>query len=340
MNKDDFEYKLPAEFIAQRPAKPRDSSRLLVLPRESGPIDHRIFRDLPEYLRPEDVLVVNESRVIPARLTAKKVPSGGKAEILLIRRKRSRRWEAIVGGRRLEPGQRLAFNEGVHALILENLGGARRLLVFDASVSDLLDRLGEMPLPPYIRTPLRDDSEYQTVYARSPGSAAAPTAGLHFTPELLRTIEAKGTEILHITLHVGLDTFAPVEESDPRKHLIHSEWIEVSQTAAQRIETARSSGGRVVAVGTTTVRALESACRRSKGETEVHAYEGPTDLFILPGYEFKIVDGIVTNFHLPKSTLIMMISAFVGRTRLLEAYEIAKREGYRFYSFGDAMLIL
>ncbi len=336
----DFDYELPSEYIAQRPADPRDSSRLLVLDRASGELSHAAFRDLPQFLEPHDVLVLNETRVLPVRLTARRVPTGGRVEVLLLKKLEPRRWEALVGGRGLRTGQRLQIEGGPPAEIVADLGGPRRQIELESSISPMLDRIGQVPLPPYIKEPLRHPSEYQTVYARSPGSAAAPPAGLHFTPGLLKAIKAKGTSIQWVTLHIGLDTFAPVGEDDPRGHQIHSEWCQVTRTAAEGLTAAVSSGGRVIAVGTTTIRAIETAARRSEGSKRIGPFSGPTDLYILPGFKFRLVDAIVTNFHLPRSTLIMMISAFAGREKLLHAYEIAKQEGYRFYSFGDAMLIL
>lgn len=340
MRTDDFDYHLPPDRIAQRPAEPRDASRLMVLERASGRIEHYIFRDLPRLLRPSDVLVINETRVLPARLRARKVPGGGRAELLLLRQVDEQRWEALVGGKGLRPGRRLVLESGIEAEIEADLGGPRRLVAFSEPIGPRLEEVGEMPLPPYIHEPLRDPEEYQTVFARIPGSAAAPTAGLHFTPELLQRLEAHGVLIAPVTLHVGLDTFAPVTEEDPRQHKIHTEWCRVPPESAELIRRARQEGGRVIAVGTTSVRTLETAARAAPPGEVIVPFEGNTDLYILPGFEFKIVDAMITNFHLPRSTLLMLVSAFAGRETILHAYQVAIREGYRFYSFGDAMLIL
>ena len=340
MRTSDFDYDLPPDRIAQTPAEPRDSSRLLVLDRQRETVSHHVFQDLPALLDPGDVLVINQTRVLSARLRARKVPSGGKVELLLLKRIAPRTWEVWVGGKGLLPGRRLAVEGGPEAEVVEDLGGPRRLVCFSAPISSDLDRIGEMPLPPYIHTPLRRPDQYQTVYALDPGSAAAPTAGLHFTPALLARIEARGIGLARVTLHVGLDTFAPVIEEDPQAHAIHTEWCQVTPQAAAAINAARNVGRRIVAVGTTSVRTLETAARAAAPGQVVGAVEGATGLFILPGFEFRAVDAMVTNFHLPRSTLLMLVSAFAGRERVLRAYEIAKAEGYRFYSFGDAMLML
>ncbi len=338
MRLSDFDYSLPEECIAQRPAEPRDSSRLLVLNRATGRIQHHIFHQLPRLLSAGDLLVLNETKVIPARLRARKLPGGGAAELLLLEREGPRTWRAMVGGKGLKPGRRLILGSGPQLEIVEDLGGPRRLVRFDQSISGELDRLGETPLPPYIHEPVRSPEEYQTVYARHPGSAAAPTAGLHFTRGTLDELEASGMRLEWITLHIGLDTFLPVSEPDPRRHPIHSEWCHVPQAVVEAVEETKASGRRVIAVGTTSVRALETASRESPGPG-LSPFNGRTDLFILPGYEFRVVDAMLTNFHLPRSTLLMMVAAFAGREQILAAYEIARREGYRFYSFGDAMLI-
>ncbi len=333
----DFDYDLPGSFIAQEPAEPRDAARLMVLHREDGRIEHRIFREIGEYLRPSDVLVLNQTRVLPARLFARK-ESGGRAEILLLRRLDEQSWECLVGGKGLKAGRRLLLSETLEATILQEKEGALRIVRFSSPLTpDLLCRLGQVPLPPYIHRPIHDPERYQTVYARQPGSAAAPTAGLHFTPRLLQELQAKGIHLAYVTLHIGLDTFAPVTEERPTEHKIHTEWCEVDESAVETIYTARAQGGRVIAVGTTSVRALESAATESG---KLQPYRGDTSLFILPGYRFKVVEAMITNFHLPRSTLLMLVSAFAGRERILSAYEEAKRHGYRFYSFGDAMLIL
>jgi len=327
-------------MIAQRPADPRDSSRLLILDRKRETLSHHFFRDLPNFLSPGDALVLNETRVLPARLRGYKIPTGGRVELLLLNRRSSRTWEALVGGKGLGVGREISITKEVEAEIVEDLGGGRRVVRFNQSILPALNRMGEMPLPPYITTPLKDPNEYQTVFARHPGSAAAPTAGLHFTPEALRMIERKGVAIVKITLHVGLDTFLPVTEEDPSEHPIHSEWCQITSEAAEAINNARLNGARVIAVGTTTVRTLETAARLTAPDHEVTPFEGTTDLYILPGFHFNAVDVMITNFHLPRSTLLMLVSAFAGRERVLNAYDIAMKEGYRFYSFGDAMLIL
>jgi len=337
---DDFDYDLPPSFIAQHPAQPRDSSRLMVLDRGAGSIAHAFFRDLPRYLKPGDVLVVNESRVIPARLKAHKHPSGGRIEVLLLRRLEPRLWEVIVGGRGVGLGQVVQVEGGPRGMI-EGVGdGAVRRVLFDEPISPLLESIGAVPLPPYIHEPLRDPSDYQTVFARRPGSAAAPTAGLHFTPSMVQSIEAAGVTLARVMLHVGLDTFAPVDEDDPREHRIHREYCELDETTAEAVNRARRAGGRVIAVGTTTVRTLETAAGGARPGTAVAPFTGETDLLILPGHTFRAVDLMITNFHLPRSTLLMLVSAFAGRECILAAYETAKAEGYRFYSFGDAMLIV
>ncbi len=341
MKTSDFDYTLPPEAIAQTPAEPRDASRLLVLHRESGKIEHRTFRDIGEYLRPHDILVINQTRVIPARIFAKKV-TGGKVELLLLRKEDSFTWRALVGGKGLKVGKKIIIEKACNAEIIEVLEGAQRLIRFDEAIEPYFSRIGHIPLPPYIHTKLADPERYQTVYAQEPGSAAAPTAGLHFTPRLLDELTAKGVEIAHVTLHVGLDTFAPVTEDDVEEHHIHTEWCQVTPETAEKINNAKQAGGRVVAVGTTSVRTLESAARHAAqdGTALIQSYADSTDLFILPGYEFRAVDVMVTNFHLPKSTLMMLVSAFAEREMILNAYETAMKESYRFYSFGDAMLMV
>lgn len=340
MRTDEFDYDLPATFIAQRPAEPRDSARLMILDRASGELRHTFFSKLPGLLHPGDALVVNETRVLPARLAAHKMPSGGKVELLLLRRLEPQTWEALVGGRGVKAGARLSVENGPEANVLGELTGARRIVRFAQPISALLDQIGEMPLPPYIHEPLSHPDDYQTVFASLPGSAAAPTAGLHFTPGLLERIETSGVRIVKVVLHVGLDTFQPVTEADPRRHAIHTEWCRVSPEAALAVNQAKAAGRRVVAVGTTTTRTLETAGSQLVEGQALAAYEGASDLYILPGHRFKVVDALITNFHLSRSTLLMMVSAFADRERILAAYETAKRMGYRFYSFGDAMLIL
>lgn len=339
MRTDDFDYFLPPERIAQTPVEPRHASRLLVVNRASDQLEHRHFWEVGDYLRPGDLLVVNHTRVLPARIFARK-PTGGKVEILLLRQEEDQVWEALVGGKRVTAGLTLQLEAGASVRVEAVLDGSRRRLRFEGPVHAYLERHGQMPLPPYIHTPLSNPERYQTVYAAQPGSAAAPTAGLHFTPELMDALRAKGVGFATVTLHVGLDTFAPVTEDDPQEHVIHTEWCQLSAETAAQIEAARLAGGRVIAVGTTSVRTLESAaCAAGPGQS-LGAYSGPTDLFILPGYPFRAVDAMITNFHLPRSTLLMLVSAFAGRERMLAAYAEAVRLEYRFFSFGDAMLIV
>jgi S-adenosylmethionine:tRNA ribosyltransferase-isomerase len=312
---------------------------LLVLHRRTGEIEHRVFHDLQDYLQPGDALVINETRVIPARLQAHKVPSGGKVELLLLQEIEPTIWETMVGGKGLKPGRKIQIVDGPLATIEKDMGGPKRFVKFSEPISPLLDKIGEMPLPPYIKTPLLDRAEYQTTYARRPGSAAAPTAGLHFTQKMISSLEHLGVEILRITLHVGLDTFLPVVDDDPRSHSIHTEWCSLDHHVADRLNQVKQAGGRIIAVGTTSVRTLESAARISP-QMGVSTLEGPTDLFILPGFQFQLVEAMLTNFHLPRSTLLMLVSAFAGKERILDAYMQAIEHSYRFYSFGDAMLIL
>lgn len=343
-----YDYVLAPDRIAQTPAEPRDSSRLMVIQRTSGAIIHRHFRDLGDFLDSGDLLVANESRVIPARLHGSKAGTGAVVEILLLAVRPEfgpTVWEALVKpGRRLRSGHTVEFPLGVTAEILETTSAGGRLVRFladglpdVAAVGHRLHQIGEMPLPPYIRARLADPERYQTVYSRDEGSAAAPTAGLHFTPELLAHLRGQGIGMAHVSLHVGLDTFRPVEVADLREHHIHSEQIALGPTAAAAITATRAAGHRIVAVGTTTVRTLESVAQRGM---PLQPYTGPTELFITPGFTFRATDAIITNFHLPRSTLLAMISAFAGRDLILHAYEVAIAEGYRFYSFGDAMLIL
>jgi S-adenosylmethionine:tRNA ribosyltransferase-isomerase len=336
MRTSDFDYTLPPESIAQTPVEPRDSSRLLVLKRETGTLEHAFFRDIGKYLKPADLLVVNRTRVIPARLFARK-STGGRVEVLLLRREDLLTWECLVGGKGLAAGKSISIENGPSAEIVEGLEGSHRRLRFFEPIEPYFSKVGHVPLPPYIHEPLLDPERYQTVYAREPGSAAAPTAGLHFTVRLMDELTARGINFAEVTLHVGLDTFAPVTEDDPEEHQIHTEWCELPPATVAAITRARQSGGRIIAVGTTSVRTLESAARN--GSDSIISYSGPTNLYILPGYRFKLVDAIITNFHLPKSTLIMLVSAFAGREQILHAYEVAVQEHYRFYSFGDAMFI-
>ncbi len=357
MKTSDFDYFLPPEQIAQTPIEPRDAARLMVLNRADGSIAHRRFRDIVEYIRAGDVLVFNQTRVIPARLRGRKVPSGGQVEFLLLQREDERTWRGLIGGKRVGVGTRLAFS-GAGGLTVEGtviaMGErAERVVQFDVPLSPLLEALGEVPLPPYIHQPLRNPERYQTVYARVPGSAAAPTAGLHFTPELLAALREKGVHMAYCTLHIGLDTFQPVTEERVEEHKMHTERATLSAEDARLINEVKLEGGRIIAVGTTSVRTLETAALRSAGIRDPYAEEGaacpwrpviaidePTDLFIRPGYRFRAVDALITNFHLPRSTLLMLVSAFAGRETILHAYRVAQQEGYRFYSFGDAMLIL
>ena len=351
-----YDYKLPPELIAQTPIEPRDSSRLMVIHRETGVIEHHMFHELPALLSPRDLLVVNRSRVIPARLLGRKLPGGGGVEILLLRRREGGVWDALVRpGRRLMVGTRVGFGErGVYAEIVGRTDFGGRQVRFLGSAGQVLDgepfdhwvqEIGVVPLPPYITERLDDPERYQTIFAREIGSAAAPTAGLHFTPDLLFRLRDRGVGTTEVTLHVGLDTFRPVETEDLRDHLIHSEWCELSAAAGSRIATARRVGGRVVAVGTTSVRVLESAAEHllsdCRHDTVVdRAFSGETRLFIYPGYQFGLVDALITNFHLPRSSLLMLVSAFAGYHFVRQAYEEAIAERYRFFSFGDAMLIL
>jgi S-adenosylmethionine:tRNA ribosyltransferase-isomerase len=344
MQTSDFDYHLPETSIAQTPAEPRDSSRLLVLHRATGEIEHCIFYDIGAYLHTGDLLVLNQTRVIPARIYARK-ETGGRVELLLLRRRDELTWEALVGGKGLRVGKSIKIEDGPKAEIIELLTGSERLIKFSEPIEPYFSKVGNVPLPPYIHEKLNDPERYQTVYAREPGSAAAPTAGLHFTPDLLDKLQAKGVQVAYVTLHVGLDTFAPVTEDNPEEHIIHTEWCELPQETADLINETKQAGGRVVAVGTTSVRTLESAIRYSKFEYSANEYRispfvGSTSLYILPGYTFQVVDAMITNFHLPKSTLLMLVSAFAGRETILKTYETAIRDHYRFYSFGDAMIIL
>lgn len=341
MKTSDFDYNLPEELIAQTPVEPRDHSRLLVYDRADGSIQHLHFYDLPRFLNAGDVMVINDTRVIPARLLGEKEETHVPVEILLLKRLEKDLWEALVRpGRRLAPGTWCSFGDGLlRAEIVDRAPEGARLVRFhyQGVFEEILDRLGQMPLPPYIHERLQDRERYQTVYAREEGSAAAPTAGLHFTPELLEQIREKGVEIVPVLLHVGLGTFRPVKEEDVSQHQMHVEHYEVTPEAAERINRARAEGHRCVCIGTTSVRTLETA---STEDGLVHAQNGDTGIFIMPGYHFKATDALVTNFHLPQSTLLMLISALMGREEALRVYNIAVEEKYRFFSFGDAMLIL
>ena len=341
MKTSDFDYNLPEELIAQTPVEPRDHSRLLVYDRADGSIRHLHFYDLPRFLNAGDVMVINDTRVIPARLLGEKEETHVPVEILLLKRLEKDLWEALVRpGRRLAPGTWCSFGDGLlRAEIVDRAPEGARLVRFhyQGVFEEILDRLGQMPLPPYIHERLQDRERYQTVYAREEGSAAAPTAGLHFTPELLETIRQKGVDIVPVLLHVGLGTFRPVKEEDVSQHQMHVAHYEVTPEAAERINRARAEGHRCICIGTTSVRTLETA---STEDGLVYAQNGDTGIFIMPGYHFKATDALVTNFHLPQSTLLMLISALMGREEALRVYNIAVEEKYRFFSFGDAMLIL
>lgn len=359
---DAYDYFLPPDRIAQTAIEPRDAARLLVIHRATGQLEHRVFRDLPDYLRPGDALALNQTRVIPARLRARKIPTGGVVEILLLRKIGDRRWLTMVGGHRVRVGTRLAVqarnareSPPIEAQVIEARQESQRIVEFSAPIEPYFDALGETPLPPYIHAPIPDPERYQTVYARTPGSVAAPTAGLHFTPELLLRIREMGVQIVYNTLHVGPGTFQPPREEQVRARKLHAEYAELNAQDARTINETKLRGGRIVAVGTTTVRTLETAARRAmetpageavdcEGEScpwrPVSAFAGETDLFIMPGFRFRVVDAMVTNFHLPKSSLLMLVSAFAGRELILRAYDEAIREGYRFYSLGDATLIV
>ncbi len=367
MRTEDFNYTLPQELIAQRPLSLRDASRLLLLNRENGRLSHQQFTDILDYFQPGDILVANNSRVIPARLFGQK-PTGGKVEILLLEQLDERRWKALIGGKKMILGTKIHLYDGegnpttLKATVTDVLDGPQREIQFNRDINDELESIGHTPLPPYIHETIDDAERYQTVFSRPPGSAAAPTAGLHFTGDLLLALRDKGVIFETVTLHVGLDTFKPVEADEITDHHIHSEWASLSPDTARRINEAKLAGGRIIAVGTTAVRTLETAALKSagisgslqtisardaSGETSnmcpwkpVAAFEGPTDLFIYPGYKFRAVNAMITNFHLPQSSLLMLVSAFTGREAMMAAYETAVQEQYRFFSFGDAMLIL
>jgi len=336
----DFDYNLPQDRIAQTPISPRHKSRLMVVNRADESIKHSTFWHIDQFLRPGDLLVINETKVIPARIYARKRPGGGRVELLLLKQQGTHTWTALVGGKGLITGRELTIKDGPDVEIVKELAGPKRLIQFSDPIELYIDHVGKMPLPPYIHKTLEDSDRYQTVYAKSPGSVAAPTAGLHFTPELMDKLSGQGVGFTRITLHVGLDTFAPVTESDPAEHEIHTEWCELAENAAETICAVQKAGGRIIAVGTTSVRTLETAAQTANESQVVMQYSGSTGLFILPGYRFRAVDALVTNFHLPKSTLLMLVSAFANRDIILNAYQQAVDEKYRFYSFGDAMLIL
>lgn len=340
MKKEDFYFDLPEELIAQDPLEDRSGSRLLVLDKETGETEHHIFREIVNYLNPGDCLVINDTKVIPARLIGEKEGTGAKVEVLLLKRKENDIWETLVKpGRKMKPGARLVFGNGLlKAEVIGVVEEGNRLIRFEYEgiFEEILDQLGQMPLPPYITHQLEDKNRYQTVYAKHSGSAAAPTAGLHFTPELLDEIKEKGVEIAHVTLHVGLGTFRPVKVENIQEHHMHSEFYRIEQSEADKINRAKEEGHRVICVGTTSCRTVESAADENERLREC---SGWTEIFIYPGYKFKVLDALITNFHLPESTLIMLVSALAGREHVLAAYEEAIRERYRFFSFGDAMFI-
>lgn len=341
MKLSDFNYILPEELIAQDPLEKRDNSRLMVLHRETGELEHRHFYDIIDYLKPGDCLVVNNTKVIPARLMGVKEETGASIEVLLLKRKEEKVWETLVKpGKKARVGARISFGDGLlTGEVVDVVEEGNRLIRFEYEgiFEEILDKLGQMPLPPYITHQLQDKNRYQTVYAKYDGSAAAPTAGLHFTEELLEQIQAKGIRIARVTLHVGLGTFRPVKEENVLEHHMHSEFYMVDKEAADIINETRAAGGRVIAVGTTSTRTLETV---AEADGNIPVKSGWTDIFIYPGYQFKVVDCLITNFHLPESTLIMLVSALADRNTILSAYEEAVREKYRFFSFGDAMLIL
>ena len=336
----DYYYELPQELIAQDPLEDRSSSRLMVLDKETGAVSHHVFREITSFLNPGDCLVLNNTRVIPARLMGAREETGGAVEVLLLKRRTGDVWECLVKpGKKARPGTRLVFGDGLlHAQVEDVVEDGNRLIRFfyDGIWEEVLDRLGEMPLPPYITHKLQDRNRYQTVYAKFDGSAAAPTAGLHFTPKLLQEIEDMGVDLAYVTLHVGLGTFRPVKVENVKEHHMHSEYYQVSAEAAEKINRTKKNGGRVICVGTTSCRTVESAADENG---QVEAGCGNTDIFIYPGYRFKVLDALITNFHLPESTLVMLVSALAGREHVLAAYEEAVKERYRFFSFGDAMLI-
>ncbi len=340
MKTSDFYYDLPEELIAQDPLEDRSASRLMHLDRETGEVSHGHFRDILTYLKPGDCLVINDTKVIPARLYGHKEGTDALIEILLLKRRENDIWETLVRpGKKCRPGAVINFGDGIlKGRVLEVVDDGNRLIQFEYEgiFEEILDRLGEMPLPPYITHKLKDKNRYQTVYAKHEGSAAAPTAGLHFTEELLREVQERGVNIAHVTLHVGLGTFRPVKVEDVTQHHMHSEFYVIEESQAELINAARKNGGRIIAVGTTSCRTLESAAEE---DGTLKAGSGWTDIFIYPGYRFKIMDGLITNFHLPESTLIMLVSAFAGKEHVLKAYEEAVKERYRFFSFGDAMFI-
>lgn len=340
MKTSDFAYDLPEELIAQDPLSDRASSRLMILDKQTGKITHRIFRDITEYLKPGDCLVLNDTKVIPARLIGEREETGGKVEVLLLKRGEDNVWETLVKpGKKAKPGTRLVFGGGLlRAEVVDIVEEGNRLIRFEYEgiFEEILDQLGQMPLPPYITHKLKDKNRYQTVYAKYEGSAAAPTAGLHFTTELLQQIEQMGVSIARVTLHVGLGTFRPVKVDDVEQHHMHTEFYRVTKEAAAQINQTKQAGGRIICVGTTSCRTIESA---TDDNGVIHPGEGDTSIFIYPGYRFKMLDCLITNFHLPESTLLMLVSALAGKEHIMAAYEEAVKERYRFFSFGDAMFI-
>lgn len=340
MKTSDFYYDLPEELIAQTPVEPRNSSRLMVLPRNGGKIEHKHFYDLTEFLKPGDCLVLNNTRVLPARLYGTREDTGAVVEFVLLRQHGNKLWECLAGpGKKAKTGYKFKFSDKLTATVTDVLEDGNRMLEFacEGDFFAVLDEVGQMPLPPYIKEKLKDKERYQTVYSKDAGSAAAPTAGLHFTKEMLENIRAMGVNIAYVTLHVGLGTFRPVKVEDVTQHKMHTEHYYIPEEAAKTINDTRKNGGRVICVGTTSCRTVES-CAKKYGE--IKECSGDTDIFIYPGFEFKCMDGLITNFHLPESTLIMLVSAFAGYDNVMNAYNIAVKEKYRFFSFGDAMLIL
>lgn len=340
MKTSDFYYDLPEELIAQTPVEPRNSSRLMVLPRNGGKIEHKHFYDLPEFLKPGDCLVLNNTRVLPARLYGTREDTGAVVEFVLLRQHGNKLWECLAGpGKKAKTGYKFKFSDKLTATVTDVLEDGNRMIEFacEGDFFAVLDEVGQMPLPPYIKEKLKDKERYQTVYSKDAGSAAAPTAGLHFTKEMLENIRAMGVNIAYVTLHVGLGTFRPVKVEDVTQHKMHTEHYYIPEEAAKTINETRKNGGRVICVGTTSCRTVES-CAKKYGE--IKECSGDTDIFIYPGFEFKCMDGLITNFHLPESTLIMLVSAFAGYDNIMNAYNIAVKEKYRFFSFGDAMLIL
>ncbi len=340
MKTSDFYYDLPEELIAQTPVEPRNSSRLMVLPRNGGEIEHKHFYDLPEFLKPGDCLVLNNTRVLPARLYGTREDTGAVVEFVLLRQHGNKLWECLAGpGKKAKTGYKFRFSDKLTAIVTDVLEDGNRMIEFacEGDFFAVLDEVGQMPLPPYIKEKLKDKERYQTVYSKDAGSAAAPTAGLHFTKEMLESIKAMGVNIAYVTLHVGLGTFRPVKVEDVTQHKMHTEHYYIPEEAAKTINETRKNGGRVICVGTTSCRTVES-CAKKYGE--IKECSGDTDIFIYPGFEFKCMDGLITNFHLPESTLIMLVSAFAGYDNVMNAYNTAVKERYRFFSFGDAMLIL